>query len=262
MLFNDENVLIPANKLAEYKQQLIDLRRENDQYVQLVAHDMKAPIRKLGTFIERLIAKSKLTAEPGATRYIEKIEKTLEDIQIMLDSMSAYADLDANPLDTTSVDLDMLINDCIIKTRKHGGGTEMQVDFSKLPTIMANRNEVKILFTELFTNAIKFKSGIAALRITITTNILSSEEKEIFNLAAGKTYHRIIFCDNGIGFSKECNQKIFQPFYRLHGKSTYPGYGLGLAICRKIMSKHEGLIYADAGEERGASFTIIFPETS
>ncbi len=262
MLFKDENILISENKLAEYKQLLSDSRRENDQFVQLVVHDMKAPIRKLGTFIERLLTKSKFTADPDAARYIDKIENTLEDLQKMLDSMSAYADLDAKPLETTTVDLNTLVKDCILKIEKHGGATEMQVELSELPIIMANRNEMKNLFAEMFTNAIKFKSKSEALQISISSDILSVEEKEIFNLAAGKIYHKIIFRDNGIGFSKDYNQKIFQPFYRLHGKSTYPGYGLGLAISRKIMNKHEGSIFAEAGEKRGATFTIIFSEIS
>ena len=152
MLFKDENILISENILAEYKQQLTDLRKENDQFVQLVVHDIKAPIRKLGTFIERLLTKSKFTAEPDAARYIKKIENTLANLQEMLDSMSAYADLDAKPLETTTVDLNTVVKDCILKIEKHGGATEMQVALSELPIIMANSGEIKDLFFELFTN--------------------------------------------------------------------------------------------------------------
>ncbi|HEX6428013.1 MAG TPA: ATP-binding protein, partial [Niastella sp.] len=80
------------------------------------------------------------------------------------------------------------------------------------------------------------------------------------HLDTGNTWFKIDFTDNGIGFEPEFNERIFQIFQRLHGKTEYPGSGIGLAICKKIVDQHKGLIYATGESDNGATFTIILPE--
>ena len=81
-----------------------------------------------------------------------------------------------------------------------------------------------------------------------------------FNFAAGKVFYKIKITDNGIGFKEENAGKIFQPFIRLNGKSEFPGEGLGLAISKKIIKMHNGVLYANAAENSGSFFVIIIPQ--
>ena len=80
-------------------------------------------------------------------------------------------------------------------------------------------------------------------------------------LAESKYWHQVTISDNGIGFEEEYSRKIFQIFQRLHSKAEYPGTGIGLSICKKIVDHHKGVIYADGKPLQGATFTIILPET-
>ena len=92
--------------------------------------------------------------------------------------------------------------------------------------------------------------------------MLEIEEGELqrYNLQPQKRYYKIAITDNGIGFENEYASRIFQVFQRLHGKSEYPGSGIGLAICKKILECHHGVIYAENMNGQGARFTFLMPE--
>ena len=119
---------------------------------------------------------------------------------------------------------------------------------------------MKQLFTNILSNAIKFRKPGQAPSIRITSNLLSDREKHERGLHNNKQYFKIQVTDSGIGFEQEYSVKIFQIFQRLHGKSEYPGTGIGLAIVKKIVDSHNGIIYAESAPGQGASFTIILPE--
>ena len=111
-------------------------------------------------------------------------------------------------------------------------------------------------------NAIKFAKKNVPPKISITEDQISDEEKKIVPFPDGNNYHKIAICDKGIGFNQANAEKIFEPFIRLHSKSEYEGNGLGLAICKKIVSNHRGIIYAEGNENEGSRFVLILPETA
>jgi hypothetical protein len=120
---------------------------------------------------------------------------------------------------------------------------------------------MKQLFDNLISNSIKFRKAGIQPQITIRSQKLSKKQKEQWHLDNNKLYYRIDFADNGIGFEPEYSERIFQIFQRLHGRSEYPGSGIGLAICKKIADQHKGLIYATGEPEKGATFTVVLPES-
>lgn len=134
------------------------------------------------------------------------------------------------------------------------------ITMDKLPQVSGALTQLKQLFTNLIGNAIKFRKPGKSPAIQITSTIASGEELKQYHLPANRKYHRIAVSDNGIGFDPEYAERIFQAFQRLHGKSEYPGSGVGLAICKKIMDQHNGAIYAEGQRGAGASFILIFPE--
>ena len=120
---------------------------------------------------------------------------------------------------------------------------------------------MKQLFTNLLSNAIKFRKTGKPPVIDISTEIVSDEEISNHRLTHEVKHYKIVVRDAGIGFEQEYALKIFQIFQRLHGKAEYPGSGIGLAICKKIVENHNGVIYAESSPNAGAIFTIILPET-
>ncbi len=134
------------------------------------------------------------------------------------------------------------------------------VETTQLPTLAAIPFQMHQLFFNLFSNSIKFsKQGVRNL-ITITnTTVSEADRTKIGSFAMNGTYHKLVFEDQGIGFSSENNEKIFGMFQRLNGRNKYEGHGIGLALCRKIVSNHQGTIWADGKENSGAMFTILLP---
>jgi light-regulated signal transduction histidine kinase (bacteriophytochrome) len=138
--------------------------------------------------------------------------------------------------------------------------TKAVIESGSLPVIEAIPMQMTQLFTNLFTNAIKFKKPDEAPHIVISSRKLSREEKEMYHMKVDNEVFDIMVKDNGIGFEQEYAMKIFQIFQRLHGKAEYPGSGIGLAICKKIVENHKGVIYAESEPGRGAAFHLILPQ--
>jgi len=117
------------------------------------------------------------------------------------------------------------------------------------------------LFFNLFTNSIKFSKPDQPNRIKVTCFVLSGEERNSIESLKGEgVYYKIVFEDEGIGFSKKSNEQIFTIFHRLNSRKDFEGHGIGLALCRKIVTNHHGVISADSEENKGSVFTIILPE--
>ncbi|MEJ0103571.1 MAG: ATP-binding protein [Bacteroidota bacterium] len=115
------------------------------------------------------------------------------------------------------------------------------------------------LFTNLLSNSLKFVHDERLPVITITASPLTNDKILSNELDPEKSYTEIIFSDNGIGFSNEFSERIFEIFQRLNPRSAYTGSGIGLSICRKIVVNHGGIIFADSIEDQGTSFHIILP---
>ncbi|NDC40306.1 MAG: histidine kinase, partial [Chitinophagia bacterium] len=139
--------------------------------------------------------------------------------------------------------------------------TGTTLEFTSLPVIEAVYSQMKQLFTNIVSNAIKFhKEGVPPV-INITSGPVDRDEVLTLNLDHNMYYEKITITDNGIGFEPEYAQRIFHVFQRLHGRSEYPGTGIGLAICKKIVEYHKGFIHAESSPGMGASFFIIIPSS-
>jgi signal transduction histidine kinase len=139
--------------------------------------------------------------------------------------------------------------------------TNTIVEIGKLPVIECIPGQLSQLFINIIGNAIKFRIPDQQPLIKINSRLLKPKERSFYLLDELRNYYMITISDNGIGFEEEYAQRIFQIFQRLHSKAEYPGTGIGLSICKKIVENHKGLISATGQMLKGATFTIILPET-
>jgi len=161
---------------------------------------------------------------------------------------------------TTKCDLHLIVNQVLEMMNEEIEGKHTLIQTDHLPVVYGNSFQYEQLFKNLFENAMKFSKKNIPVKIDVRTNMVTSEEKILFALKSDKKYYRIDITDNGIGFNQSYAEKIFEPFVRLHPKSQYEGSGLGLTICKKIVTNHNGIIYAEGNEKEGSRFVLFLPE--
>lgn len=256
-----------VTSLNEYKQSLEEkineLNRRNSDlegFAYIASHDLQEPLRKLTAFSERLQTKFRQQLGEEGQLYLDRIMASTENMRSLIDSLLEFSRTARSNrlfskqsltglLGETQSDLELKIEESC-----------SHIEASPLPTIDVIPSQIKQLFNNLLGNSIKFKKADQTPVINVSCETLTHPEKKHHNLKTNKEYYKLLVTDNGIGFEKEYAEKIFQIFQRLHGRHEYPGSGIGLAICKKIVENHNGLIYADAEPDKGALFTIILPE--
>ena len=137
--------------------------------------------------------------------------------------------------------------------------TKTKITAGKLPALKGNKAQLHHLFKNLISNSIKFQKPGSQPQITIRNAAVSADEIVHLGLNIEHTYTAVSFTDNGIGFEKKYQRRIFQVFQRLHAQTEYNGTGIGLAICKKVMENHGGIITAESTPGQGAVFTCYFP---
>lgn len=252
-------------KLYEHslESKITELNRSNaelEEFAYVASHDMQEPLRKLITFSERLTAKYKDVLRDEGQLYLSRIVAATNNMRLLIDNLLDFSRISrtGEAFEMTSLDavLHKVLSDLEVSIEEK----QATISAGKLPDIEAQAPQMKQLFTNILSNALKFRKPSVAPLINITCEPVAAEEVIRHGLRNQARYHKIRFSDNGIGFEQEYADRIFQIFQRLHGKAEYPGSGIGLAICKKIVEYHNGLIYAKGQLGDGAVITVILPE--
>jgi PAS domain S-box-containing protein len=233
--------------------------RDLEEFAYVASHDLQEPLRKISTFGERLKTQCASSLNKDGTLYLSRILASTENMRTLIDNLLEFSKTTRSSRAYVPCDLNGVIQNVLSDQELKIEETKTTFNIDKLPEIDAVPSEMRQLFNNLLSNAIKFRKKDSIPVMQIQSNLLSDAEKVKLQLPFDKKYYKIRFIDNGIGFEQEYAEKIFQIFQRLHGKAEYPGAGIGLAICKKIVDNHEGIIYASSTGD-GATFTIILPQ--
>jgi light-regulated signal transduction histidine kinase (bacteriophytochrome) len=249
-------------KILENKVRELDRsNKELEEFAYIASHDLQEPLRKITSFSERLKEKLPSNLEPDVQLYLNRMLAATDNMRMLIDNLLEFSRTSRISEPFVRTDLNNIISEVIADLELKIEETSTSVTSETLPVIDAIPMQMRQLFTNLFTNAIKFKGDGATPKIEITSSELSDEEKDANHLRVNNKYFKITVKDHGIGFDQEFSMKIFQIFQRLHGKAEYPGSGIGLAICKKIVENHSGRIFATSEAGKGAEFITILPES-
>lgn len=239
-----------------------ELNRSNaelEEFAYVASHDMQEPLRKLITFSERLTAKYSGVLQDDGKMYINRMLAATNNMRMLIDNLLDFSRVARTSEAFAPTDLNDVLRNVLADLEVSIDETKAVVTAAQLPVIEAQAPQMKQLFSNILSNALKFRKPGVPPAISISCRLLDTAEAESLNLF-NRQYYKIIIADNGIGFEQEYADRIFQIFQRLHGKAEYPGSGIGLAICKKIVEYHHGTISALGRLDEGATITIILPE--
>ena len=233
-----------------------DLEKTFNELMQITyvaSHDLQEPARKIQIFGSKL----KNIVEDGQGREsLERVLSASKRISGLLGDLVNYSKL-SHPASPSPTDLKKIVRDVIEDFDLAISDNAITLDVSDLPVIEAVPDQMRQVFYSLLSNAIKFARPEVPLKITISGFV-----EPVSNGLSTSQYYRIDVTDNGIGFSEEYADRAFEMFRTLHARDKYEGRGIGLAITRKIIEKHNGTITATAVPGDGATFSIRLPSST
>ena len=231
------------------KERTAELERKNQElqeFAFVASHDLAEPLRKIQTFGDLLKAKSADHLYEQERDYVSRMSGAARRMQELLDALLRYSRIETQGRDPVPLKLEDIVQtvktDLEVAIKKIGA----HVEIGALPVINGDPYQWRQVFQNLIANAVKY------YRSEVNTVVRVYGEEN-----SGAAH--IFVEDNGIGFDEKYLDKIFQPFQRLHGKNEYPGTGIGLAICKKIVERHGGTITAKSTPGKGSTFIITLP---
>ena len=253
-----------TEEIKKINQRLNDQNRELERknadlssFTFIASHDLKEPLRKIEIFADKIIRTEQQSFTENGKSYLERIITSANRMQNLIDSVSQYAQTNANVTDFKQIDLNKTAARVIETLHESIMEKSAVIEYSNLPIVNAISDQMDQLFINLIGNAIKYSKAGTTLLIKIVAKNLKAGENG--NLLDGDAW-KIEFSDNGIGFDERFLEKIFQMFQRLHTKDSYSGTGIGLAICKKIAENHHGTITAKSNPGEGSAFSIYLPQ--
>ena len=252
---HEEEILHYQRKLEKQIKRLNHINSDLEQFVHIVSHDIKEPLRKIVSYGSRL--KEEIESEISA--------KNLKDLNVvydgalrlnaLVDGLVIYSSSTSNHFDVGTIDLYKVVKEVCDDIELLIREKKAQITIISLPKVKASYYQMKQLFSNLITNALKYSKNDLFPIIDIRSELVGSIDDKLPN----QNYYKITVSDNGIGMEQAHLKKIFTIFQRLHLQGEYSGTGIGLAICKKIVENHNGKIEVESSLNKGSTFAVYLP---
>lgn len=231
-------------QLAEAERKLKNSEQELDQLLYHLSHDLRAPLRGIDGYSQALLEDYSAQLEPMARAYLEYIRDSSKQLSQLIDGLLRLSRIERTPIEIVTVDLSRIAREIMDRLQTSLPSQKIEFDLQEGMTIQADSELTSLLMQCLLENAIKFSSRKPEIRIEFRDMIM--EGKTVFLLR-----------DHGSGFSMSDASHLFIPFQKIHSQADFPGLGLGLAIAKRIVSRHSGQIWAEGEPDKGATFYFL-----
>jgi len=232
---------------------LIKLERNNRElqdFAYVASHDLQEPLRKIQAFGDRLVATSGDRLDEKGRDYLGRMHSAAGRMQTLINDLLAFSRITTKAQPFAPVNLNQVmravLSDLEVRIEQSGG----RVEAAPLPVIEADATQMRQVFQNLISNALKFHKPNALPMVKVYADQVDAPANPLVS---------IVVEDNGIGFDEKYLDRIFSPFQRLHGRNEYEGTGIGLAVVRKIVERHGGSVTATSHEGAGAKFIVTLP---
>jgi len=259
-LFLKTNELIIQNE--ENEKQAEELKIANKEllaFAYISSHDMQEPLRKIQIFASIIIKEEIETLTDNGKNYLHRIQSSAERMQMLIHDLLAFSLLNTKDRKFEKTELSAILEDIKAELKDTIKEKNATIEAAELCCASIIPFQFRQLMYNLISNALKYSQEDLPPHITIKSRIVKESLLNIEKLTSEKNYCHIIVKDNGIGFEPQYAERIFGVFQKLHDKDTYAGSGIGLAIVKKIVENHNGIITATSELNEGATFDIYIP---
>jgi len=247
-----------TSELADANLELERSNRELQDFAFVASHDLQEPLRKIQAFGDRLRTVQAPKFDDQGRDYLDRMHSAAGRMHTLINDLLTFSRVTTKAQPFERIDLNRIARDVMSDletTIEQSGGS---VEIGDLPSIDADPLQMRQLFQNLITNALKFRKPEAPPVVKVEAELVNKSASGIEG-SASNNFARITVADNGIGFDEKYLDRIFTPFQRLHGRNEYEGTGIGLAVCRKIVERHGGTLTAKSSIGNGATFIATMP---
>jgi len=242
------------HRLNEQNREIESANEQLRQFTFIASHDLQEPLRKITMFSDMII--NKAPKDPEIEGYVSKLHGSVSKMSDLIKAIGKYSRLQLKQVNLQLVDLNKIMQQVIDDLNPVITEKNASITISELPTINCDPQQISQLFMHLLSNSLKFTYKKPEIQVQC---MLVDDPLILNTLKYNFSYYRFRFIDNGIGFSNEFSEKLFVIFQKLHDESKFPGTGLGLALCQKVVENHKGKISAYSKENEGSTFDVYLP---
>ncbi|MGZ9733994.1 CHASE3 domain-containing protein [Flavobacterium sp. GNP002] len=244
------------NFIEERNRELESNNKELTAFNYIASHDLQEPLRKIETFLSRLVNKDYDNLSKSGQQYVSSIQSSAKRMRLLIEDLLQFSRTNKAEKVFEEANLNCLLDNAKQELAQVIEEKNGIIESNTLPTLRVIPFQIQQLFINLISNSLKYSKQDVAPVIKINSSLISAQESNFLPNNNNAKYYKITVEDNGIGFEQEYAKKIFILFNRLHNKNEYAGTGIGLAICKKIVENHKGFIVANSELNEGATFTI------
>jgi PAS domain S-box-containing protein len=257
---------IVAQRTEDLRRTNTELQRSNQElqdFAYVASHDLQEPLRKIQAFGNLLEEEYRDTLADGNV-YLDRMRSAARRMSVLIEDLLTFSRVTTKAQPLVPVDLNVIVQQIIEDLETRLQGTHGTIAVQPLPTINADPRQMYQMLQNLIANAVKFHRSdtppivkVSAEIQTVATTIEGVENEDVEDVQEQQC---VLFVeDNGIGFDEKYLDRIFTVFQRLHGKSEYEGTGIGLAVVRKIVERHQGTVTAQSTPGQGTTFIVRLP---